>query len=63
MKVKLKDKKKPIGYFNSMMGFTPDQRSLLNAGEVVEVEFVREDAELFVTEVKPKIKEEKDGKK
>ena len=61
MKIKLKNKKQPIEYFNSMLGFSPDQRARLNAGEVIEVEFVREDAELFIQEIK--IKEKENGNK
>ena len=64
MKIKLKDKNKPIEYFNSMMGFSPESRARLNAGEVVEVEYVREDAKLFVSVIEEKkVKDKENGTK
>ena len=59
MKIKLKSK--PIDSFNSMYGFTPNERALLNQGKKIEVKKISEVQEEFVVVIKEK--EKKNGTK
>jgi len=54
MKIKLKYKSKLIGDENSMYGFTPNDRALLNQGKTIEINKIPAIGEDLVIEVKEK---------
>jgi|TARA_R100001530_G_scaffold2596_2_gene4198 hypothetical protein len=54
MKIKLKDKKKPVPRWESFCGFATEDWEALNAGKEVEVDSIPPAAEEYVTESKKK---------
>jgi len=54
MKIKIKDKKKPIPMWESFCGFQTDDWEKLNDGKEVEVDSIPDAAEEYVTETKKK---------